>query len=81
MMAGLVVDSDEHRFIRESTAKFAEKFGSDYFLERARVRDGIDELWHELGDAGLLGVHLPEEYGGGGAGMPAADVLENRRPP
>lgn len=68
-MTGLVVDSDEHRLIRESTAKIAEKFGSAYYLERAREGGNVDELWHELGDAGLLGVHLPEEYGGGGAGL------------
>ncbi|AII10944.1 acyl-CoA dehydrogenase family protein [Rhodococcus opacus] len=74
-MTGLVVDSDEHRLIRESTAKIAEKFGSEYYLERARAGGNIDELWHELGDAGLLGVHLPEEYGGGGAGLSETVVV------
>jgi len=74
-MTGLVVDSDEHRLIRESTAKIAEKFGSEYYLERARAGRGIDELWQELGDAGLLGVHLPEPYGGGGAGLSEAVVV------
>ena len=29
----------------------------------------IAEVWDELGQAGLLGVHLPAEYGGGGAGL------------
>ncbi|HEY5856455.1 MAG TPA: acyl-CoA dehydrogenase family protein [Aldersonia sp.] len=74
-MTGLVVDSDEHRLIRESTAKIAERFGSKYYLERARAGGNIDELWHELGDAGLLGVHLPEEYGGGGAGLSETIVV------
>ena len=27
------------------------------------------ELWHELGDAGLLGLALPEEYDGAGLGI------------
>ena len=54
-MAGLVVDSDEHRLIRESTAKIARKFGSEYFLERARAGSHVDELWNELGDAGSAG--------------------------
>ncbi len=28
-----------------------------------------DELWSEAGKLGFIGVNLPEEYGGGGAGM------------
>jgi alkylation response protein AidB-like acyl-CoA dehydrogenase len=74
-MTGLVVDSDEHRLIRESVAKIADKYGSDYYLERARSGGNIDELWTDLGDAGLLGVHLPEQFGGGGAGMSEMAVV------
>lgn len=74
-MTGLVVDSDEHRLIRESVAKIADKYGSDYYLERARSGGNIDELWTELGEAGLLGVHLPEQFGGGGAGMSEMAVV------
>jgi alkylation response protein AidB-like acyl-CoA dehydrogenase len=78
-MPGLVQDNDEHAAIRESVAKIAGRYGSAYFLERGRAvnpADGhIDELWDELGAAGLLGVHLPEEYGGGGGGMADAVVV------
>jgi len=75
-MPGLVHDTDEHRAIRESVGKIAERFGSAYFLERGRSDDGhIDELWNELGQSGLLGVHLPEEYGGGGGGMTEAVIV------
>ena len=74
-MTGLIHDSDEHRAIRESVAKIAARFGPAYFLERARANEDIHELWHELGEAGLLGVHLPEEYGGGGGGMQEAAVV------
>ncbi|MFL6108936.1 MAG: acyl-CoA dehydrogenase family protein [Marmoricola sp.] len=78
-MPGLIQDTDEHQAIRESVAKIADRYGSAYFLERGRSAipgDGhIDELWHELGAAGLLGVHLPEEYGGGGGGMADAVVV------
>lgn len=75
-MPGLVQDNDEHAAIRESVAKIADRYGSSYFLERGRSTDGhIDELWDELGAAGLLGVHLPEEYGGGGGGMADAVVV------
>ncbi|MER5538891.1 acyl-CoA dehydrogenase family protein [Streptomyces mirabilis] len=68
-MTALITDSDEHRLIRESTAKIAARYGHAYYSERARAGTGLEELWGELGEAGLLGVHLPEEYGGGGAGL------------
>ena len=28
-----------------------------------------DELWAKLGEAGFIGINIPEEYGGGGAGL------------
>ncbi|MBA0126837.1 acyl-CoA/acyl-ACP dehydrogenase [Haloechinothrix sp. YIM 98757] len=68
-MTGLITDSDEHRLVRESVATIADKYGHEYYAERSRTGEHIGELWQELGDAGLLGVHLPEEYGGGGAGL------------
>lgn len=74
-MTGLIRDGEEHRAIRESVAKIAGRYGAPYFLERARSGGDIDELWTELGAAGLLGVHLPEEYGGGGGGMAEAVVV------
>jgi alkylation response protein AidB-like acyl-CoA dehydrogenase len=74
-MPGLIHDTDEHQAIRESVAKIALRFGPEYFLERGRSGGDIDELWKELGAAGLLGVHLPEEYGGGGGGMADAVVV------
>src|SRR6202795_4236708 len=71
----LVNDSIEHKAIRESVAGIAARYGPQYFLERGRAGEGIDELWKDLGAAGLLGVHLPEEYGGGGGGMAEAVVV------
>jgi len=74
-MTGLIHDTDDHRAIRESVAKIADRYGPAYFLERGRANEDVHELWHELGAAGLLGVHLPEEYGGGGCGMQEAVVV------
>jgi len=74
-MANLIKDNHDHRAIRESVAKIASRYGSQYFLERGRSGGHIDELWAELGAAGLLGVHLPEEFGGGGGGMTEAVVV------
>ena len=74
-MPGLISDNDEHRLLRETTARIAEKYGASYFLERGRTGGDIDELWQDLAASGLLGVHLPEEYGGGGGGMAEAVVV------
>jgi alkylation response protein AidB-like acyl-CoA dehydrogenase len=72
---GLIQDSVEHRAIRETVAGIAARYGVQYFTERARSGAGIDELWKDLGAAGLLGLHLPEEHGGGGGGMSEAVVV------
>jgi alkylation response protein AidB-like acyl-CoA dehydrogenase len=74
-MTGLVIDNDDHRLVRESVAKIAAKYGHDYYVERARRGAHVDELWQELGQAGLLGVHLPEEHGGGGAGLTELTIV------
>ena len=74
-MSNLVVDTEEHKAIRESVAGIVSRYGQEYFLERGRSGQGIEELWKDLGASGLLGVHLPEEYGGGGGGMAEAVVV------
>jgi alkylation response protein AidB-like acyl-CoA dehydrogenase len=74
-MAGLTHDTDEHKAIRDSVAGIADRYGPQYFLRRGRNGEGIEELWKDLGAAGLLGLHLPEEYGGGGGGMAEAVVV------
>lgn len=74
-MPGLIHDTDEHAALRESVAGVVGRYGPDYFLERGRTGEDIDELWSDLGETGLLGVHLPAEYGGGGGGMQDAVVV------
>ncbi len=74
-MTGLITDTSDHRLIRQSTAAIAARYGHGYYAERAREGGHIAELWGELGQAGLLGVHLPAEYGGGGAGLAELTVV------
>src|ERR1700757_5054024 len=72
---GLIQDSVEHKAIRDTVAGIAARYGVQYYTERARTGRGIDELWNDLGAAGLLGLHLPEDHGGGGGGMAEAVVV------
>ena len=67
-MSGLISDTSDHQLIRQSTAAIAARYGHDYYAERARGGGHIAELWADLGQAGLLGVHLPAEYGGAAPG-------------
>jgi alkylation response protein AidB-like acyl-CoA dehydrogenase len=63
------VESDEQRMLREAVRSLARRFGHRYYLEVSRSDRKADELWLELGRYGYLGVNIPEEYGGAGAGV------------
>jgi len=62
-------ESPEQEMLRTAVHDVAEKFGHDYYAEQARTGGIADELWNAVAALGFLGVHLPEEYGGGGGGM------------
>ena len=63
------IETEEQQALREAVAAMAANYGQDYYLEKARTGGHTDELWNEAGKLGFIGVNLPEEYGGGGAGM------------
>ena len=63
------IESPERKALRTAVAAMASSYGPDYYLEKARAGQHTDELWREAGKLGFIGVNLPEEYGGGGAGM------------
>ena len=70
MATSQIVDSNEElAALRKAARSIAEKYGHSYFFGCAREHREPTELYEELGAAGFLGVHLPEEYGGGGAGL------------
>jgi alkylation response protein AidB-like acyl-CoA dehydrogenase len=61
--------SDETRAIRDAVAGIAGRFGPNYYQQQVDEAGNCAELWDALGANGYLGVHLPEQYGGGGLGM------------
>jgi alkylation response protein AidB-like acyl-CoA dehydrogenase len=61
--------SDEHLMLREAVSAIANKFGHEYYVAKARADGRTTELWDAVGEAGFLGVNVPEEYGGGGGGI------------
>jgi len=62
-------ESTEHRALRAAVAQIANDFGPRYYAERAAERRPCAELWKALGEAGFIGVNIPEAYGGGGGGL------------
>lgn len=64
-----LVPSDEERSLRDTVYALTASFGPDYYAKVNAERRSPHELWEALGEHGFLGVHLPEEYGGGGMGL------------
>lgn len=62
-------ESSEHNMLRAAVRDVAAKFGHEYYAEKVRTGGRATELWDAIGELGFLGVHLPEEYDGGGGGM------------
>ena len=63
------IESAERQALRKAVAALGANYGPEYYLEKARSGGHTDELWREAGELGFIGVNLPEQYGGGGAGM------------
>ncbi|WP_067656841.1 acyl-CoA dehydrogenase family protein [Nocardia harenae] len=59
----------EHTALRAAVAGIAGTFGGDYYAAKAEAREPTTELWQALGRGGYIGINLPEEHGGGGAGL------------
>jgi 3-oxochol-4-en-24-oyl-CoA dehydrogenase len=69
--------TDDHRALADTAADFLAKHGS-----RAAARalleaptEGLPPFWDELRSLGWLGLHVPEEHGGSGYGLPELVVV------
>src|SRR5271166_925915 len=69
--------TDEHRALAQTVADFLRKHGARA-AARALLEAQSDQLpafWGELSELGWLGLHLPEEHGGSGFGLPELVVV------
>lgn len=66
----VTVDQIELRTdVREATKGVSEVLDRAEFMRRARAGEGTEDVWKTMAELGLLGIGVPEEYGGSGIGM------------
>lgn len=68
-IANPIVDTDEQAQLRELARNVGRKYGFEYVANASKTGAKTTELWNELAELGLVGLNLPTEYGGGGAGL------------
>tara|TARA_Y100000589_G_scaffold35439_2_gene29715 strand:+ start:756 stop:1952 length:1197 start_codon:yes stop_codon:yes gene_type:complete len=73
-MIDLANPSEEHQMLREMIRDFVQEFVEPQAHEYDKKEQFNIELFRELGDLGLLGITVPEEYGGAGLDAIAATI-------
>lgn len=73
------MDTEELRMIEDVIDRFCEEHFSPEQRERYRTQGYVDrEVWLAAGEAGLLGVVVPEQYGGAGLDFRCDALLMER---
>ena len=63
---------DVRAAVHEAARGVTERFDRAYWVECARSGRFTDAMWQAMVDQGLLGLGVPEQYGGAGPGVTAA---------
>lgn len=63
---------DARTAVHEAARGVTERFDRAYWLACARSGTFTEDMWQAMVDQGLLGLGVPEEYGGSGAGVTEA---------
>lgn len=69
-------ETEEHRALRDAVRTLGTTYDFNYMRSTADAGGYPTELWKAAGELGLIGVNLPEEYGGGGAGLQELFIVE-----
>src|SRR5436189_2584912 len=68
-------ETDSHPEIREAVRRLCGRFDGAYWRGLDRERQYPTEFVAALTEAGFLSVLIPEEYGGSGLGLAAANAV------
>jgi len=61
--------TDEQKMIMATAGKISKIFPPEYWLEKEEKHEAPFEFFQELGNAGIIGLGIPEAYGGSGLGI------------
>lgn len=76
-MTQTFIETQEQKDLREAVRSLCKGYSFDEYVRgKVKAHEPLSELWQEAGRAGFLGVNLPEEYGGGGAGLYELALVE-----
>ena len=70
-----MIESEDHKAIREGVCAVASRFGDDYWLERDNDGRFPFEFHRAMAEGGWLGITMPVEYGGSGLGVTEAAIM------
>jgi alkylation response protein AidB-like acyl-CoA dehydrogenase len=62
-------ETEAQQSLRRRVAEVARRYGLEYYVAKAKAGEDTTEVWQEAASQGFLGISIPEEYGGGGAGI------------
>jgi len=65
----------EHRALADSVRGWTSRHATPEVARAVMDGGAVDEVWIALVDQGLLGLHVPEEHGGAGYGLPELAVV------
>lgn len=68
-------ETPEQQRLRRSVAEVAGRYGLEYYVKKAKAGEDTTEVWEEAGREGFLGINIPKEYGGGGAGIYELQII------
>lgn len=68
-------EAEEHASIRQAIREICAQFPVEYWRERDTRHEFPWEFYGALATAGWVGIAIPQEYGGGGAGITEASIV------
>jgi alkylation response protein AidB-like acyl-CoA dehydrogenase len=73
--SGLMDTAEHHTDLRASVQRLTAEFGRKYFQKLVKAGEKPNELWAALAEAGFLGAHVPEAFGGSGGGLAELSIV------
>ncbi|MEM2236832.1 MAG: acyl-CoA dehydrogenase family protein [Candidatus Caldarchaeum sp.] len=67
-------ETENMAVIRKSVSEFMKKFPPEYWRRVDSERRFPEEYWRAVAEQGLLGINIPEKYGGLGMGLSEASL-------